>query len=240
MDAKVAERRTSTWDQRAPAALPGLILLVAFGVFAVTKSHAIGSALGSGRAILLVVGFAAFWVLMSRLVLPRLVRSAWLRSAMLSAAALAVVVLVVLPYYRGKEVVETFPRASRPTATAAMPGDPAPATLAELVRITTGDLRGIDHSATGVASVYRQPDGSLVVELKDIDVESGPDYFVHVVPGVDREDPDGGANLGKLRGNRGTQYYEIPAGTEIEGDWTVLIWCRAFAVPVANATQSAV
>lgn len=56
---------------------------------------------------------------------------------------------------------------------------------------------------------------------------------MHVVPGAGRQDPDGGANLGALRGNQGTQFYAVPAGVDPTG-WTVLVWCRAFAVPVAT------
>jgi hypothetical protein len=42
---------------------------------------------------------------------------------------------------------------------------------------------------------------------------------------------------GDLRGNRGTQFYEVPDGADIgRGEWTVLIWCQTFGVPVANAT----
>jgi hypothetical protein len=78
------------------------------------------------------------------------------------------------------------------------------------------------------------------VELRDIDVESGPDYHVHLVPGSDRQDPDGSIYLDALRGTRGTQYYPVPPGTDPAGPWTVLIWCRAFAVPIAAATQMAV
>ena len=42
-----------------------------------------------------------------------------------------------------------------------------------------------------------------------------------------------------LRGNRGTQFYDVPAGINVDHDsWTVLVWCQTFGVPVANATPS--
>ena len=76
-------------------------------------------------------------------------------------------------------------------------------------------IHGIDHRASGTAVIYRQPDGSLVVGLEDIDIQPGPDYDVYVVPGADREDTDGGIRLDDLRGNKGTQYYPVPTGTDV-------------------------
>ena len=42
-------------------------------------------------------------------------------------------------------------------------------------------------------------------------------------------------DLGALKGNRGDQQYRIPAGTELRGPWTVVVWCRAFSVLFARA-----
>ena len=85
------------------------------------------------------------------------------------------------------------------------------------------------------------PNGPFVVALEDIDIEPGPDYRVYLVRGTDRESPGDGIELAGLRGNQGTQYYEVPSDVTDAGDgWTVLVWCRAFGVPVANATQHAV
>lgn len=105
------------------------------------------------------------------------------------------------------------------------------------MRTRVAPLRGIDHRADGTVAVYRQPDGRRVVGLEDVDIQPGPDYHVFVVPGADREDPDGGTRLDHLRGNRGTQFYDVPNGIDLDdGAWTVLVWCRIFAVPVAAAT----
>lgn len=135
----------------------------------------------------------------------------------------------------------------RPTTTTAGPGTvaapPAPAepavTASGPERLRSGPIRGIDHRASGTAAIYRQPDGRYVVGLEDIDIQPGPDYDLYVVPGEEREDTRGGIRLGDLRGNKGTQFYEVPEGVDLEnGPWTVLVWCQTFAVPVAGATPS--
>jgi hypothetical protein len=153
-----------------------------------------------------------------------------------------------VPTLRDTKVVEAFPMPESairpaPAATGDSGSDaPAPTTApARPVQVSTGELRGIDHDASGRGSVYRLGDGSFVVALEDIDIEPGPDYQVYVVRGDDRETPDGATHLDGLRGNQGTQYYEVPRDAgELGAGWTILVWCRAFGVPVANATQSAV
>lgn len=123
---------------------------------------------------------------------------------------------------------------------AAKPAEPAPAPAASgPQRLRSGSFRGIDHRAEGTVVIYGQPDGRYVVGLEDIDIQPGPDYDLYLVPGDDREDTKGGIRLGDLRGNRGTQFYEVAAGVDLEnGPWTVLVWCQTFAVPVANSTPS--
>jgi hypothetical protein len=76
-----------------------------------------------------------------------------------------------------------------------------------------------------------------VVGLEDFDVQPGPDYDVYLVPGSDRRDRAGGTRLDDLRGNRGTQFYDVPEELALgDGPWTVLIWCQTFGVPVAHGT----
>jgi hypothetical protein len=76
------------------------------------------------------------------------------------------------------------------------------------------------------------------VRFSNFDIEGAPDPVVYVLDGENQESP-GGIDLGGLRGNVGTTSdYEVPRGMEPGPGWTVLVWCRAFAVPIANATQA--
>jgi hypothetical protein len=107
------------------------------------------------------------------------------------------------------------------------------------VQIRVGTFEGIDHRATGTVAFYRQPDGRYLVGLEEFDIQPGPDYDVYVVPGAGRDDIGDGIRLDDLRGNRGTQYYDVPEGVAVEqGEWTVLVWCETFDVPVAGATPA--
>jgi hypothetical protein len=124
-----------------------------------------------------------------------------------------------------------------PSAPTASP-EPAAGTAGP-ERLRSGPIKGIDHRASGTAAIYRAPDGRYVVGLEDIDIQPGPDYDLYLVPGEGREDTKGGVRLGDLRGNRGTQFYEVPDGVDLgNGPWTVLVWCQTFAVPVAGATPT--
>jgi len=150
-------------------------------------------------------------------------------------AAPATATVPVPPSTAASSLAEPAGTALAPTATAT----PAPPVSPEPVALRSSAIHGIDHRATGTAVIYRLPDGSHVVGLEDINIQPGPDYDVYLVPGTDREDTDVGIRLDDLRGNKGTQFYPVPAGAEAgSGDWTVLVWCQTFDVPVAGATLS--
>ena len=231
--------------------LPEAAVALGLGVFLATETDAATSAFESRRAIGLMVGGALGWLAL-RFVLVRFGRWPVARLVVFAAAAIGVLAVVVLPAYDDETVIEALPvdtvmpstSSPSPPSSAASASEstvPRPTTTAapapQPVLLASAELHGIDHRATGRAAIYRQPSGRLVVGLEEIDIQPGPDYDVYVVPGSDREDVDGGIRLDDLRGNQGTQYYEVPEGTDITGgDWTVLVWCQTFDVPVAGAT----
>lgn len=152
-------------------------------------------------------------------------------------------------------VPSTPPSIASPSTDAETPVDPVPATAgptteapttvapttaaAGPVRLSTGALRGIDHDATGRASLIRTADGALVVRFEQFDIEGTPDPFVYLVDRGDARDL-GGVALGRLEGNQGDVLdYAVPDGVPAGPGWTILVWCRSFAVPIANATQAA-
>lgn len=91
------------------------------------------------------------------------------------------------------------------------------------------------HSGEGQAMLYALPDGSHVIRFEDFRVTNGPDLYVylakHPSPASADDVSDGGyVNLGKLKGNVGNQNYTIPAGTDVSGFGSVVIWCQLFGV----------
>lgn len=243
------------WGLRWWELLPEAVLGVGLGLFLITETSAATSAFKSGKAIVLMLVVGAVWLAV-RFVLVRYTRWPAVRLAVFAVAALGVLNVVVFPAYDDTTVVEMLPAAAAaapdagptttassvtPTTGAPVPTAPVPTSSVppEPATLRAAAIHGIDHRATGTAVIYRQPDGSLVVGLERIDIQPGPDYDVYVVPGVDREDPSGGTRLDDLRGNKGTQYYPVPSGTDVAtGEWTVLVWCQTFDVPVAGATPA--
>jgi hypothetical protein len=99
--------------------------------------------------------------------------------------------------------------------------------------LASGEFAADAHPTAGTASIVR--DGErLVVTLTDFETDPGPDLRVYLVPG-DGTDVNGSVDLGALKGNKGNQQYEVPAGTDVEQFGSVVIWCRAFTVAFGTA-----
>ena len=188
------------------------------------------------RIAAIVVGL----VLLSWL-LRRFVANEWLRRGLVAVPACALLWLAILPYFYGDktanrtlaDAIAEHTITSPPSTTGAVPVQ-----AVQPVLLRTGDFEGVGHRASGRVSLYRLPDETVVLQLDGIDIQSGPDYDLYVVPGADREDRDGGVRIGDLRANKGSDYYVVPDGVAVDRELTVLVWCEAFSVPVAKAIWS--
>lgn len=134
------------------------------------------------------------------------------------------------------------PFAATPTVTT-RPTGPGPTTAAPTrpagpALLGRGTFRSGEHETTGTAELLRRPDRTAVVTLTALDTSPGPDLRVYLVPGSG-DTVRGALDLGALRGNRGTQQYDVPAGTNLARYGSVVIWCRAFSVAFGTATLSA-
>ena len=138
------------------------------------------------------------------------------------------------------------PTATAPTSTAGLTAAPTPTpepAQAELVNLKAGNFRDQDsfHKGSGRATIYRNPDGSHLLRLEDLDVTNGPDLHViltpHENPGSREEVKTSGyVDLGKLKGNRGNQNYTISNNVDVAAQGSVVIYCKPFHVIFSVAT----
>ena len=75
------------------------------------------------------------------------------------------------------------------------------------------------------------------MRFEEVDIGSGPDLNVWLVPGDDQRGTGGGTFVAPLTAEQGNQNYTVPDGVDpTDGTWTVLVWCTTFSLEVANAT----
>lgn len=249
------ESRRRSFAGAVLLALPSLAFLATFGVFFVDKNREARTVLSSGRGLVVLAAIVGGYLGTSLLV-RRLARRTWVAPLVLFLAVLGLAGWIVRPYYVDEtanrrliagpvEVAPTttpvvLPSATETPVAATKPAPPPPTTSAPVAtRVSTGEFAGLGHDARGRASIIRGADSSLIVRFENFDIEGVPDPRVYLVPAEDARRP-GGVSLGRLPGNRGDLLdFTVPAGTAAGPGWTVLVWCGAFSVPVANATQSA-
>ena len=129
-----------------------------------------------------------------------------------------------------------------------MPAMPsASGQAAEPTVYLTGQFRDADsfHRGSGTATVYDLGDGSeSILRLEEFRVTNGPDLRVllaYVPDPADRDELAAGGyvELEKLKGNVGSQNYEIPESIELSAVQSVVIYCRPFHVVFSVATLGA-
>ncbi len=88
------------------------------------------------------------------------------------------------------------------------------------------------HKGAGVVRLISVEGKNFIRFEDDFKVTNGPDLFVYL-------GKDGAyaseAKIAALKGNIGSQNYEVPEGIRVDEYNEVWIWCRAFSVPFAHA-----
>ncbi|MFI5831400.1 DM13 domain-containing protein [Streptomyces sp. NPDC051578] len=126
------------------------------------------------------------------------------------------------------------------TATPSAPGGPQ--VLAQ------GLLISHEHATTGTVKLIRLPDGSRTLRLEHLETSNGPDLRVWLTDAPVKQGTAGWGvfddgkyvSLGKLKGNKGDQNYEIPAEVNLADYTSVTIWCDRFNVSFGAAALQAV
>ncbi len=142
--------------------------------------------------------------------------------------------------------VATAPASVTPTDEPGAPSQPAapsPTAVAGPVEIARGMFVTHEHETTGSVRLLTLADGTRVLRIEDLDTSNGPDLRVWLSdqPVLDGRDgwfvfDDGDyLELGRLKGNRGSQNYVVPPGTDLESLSSVSIWCARFSVSFGAA-----
>lgn len=181
----------------------------------------------------------------------------WIIAASMTALVLAVGLALFKPWllFVDVRVEEQLPTAAAPMESSQPAGSKVPApSLAPTrsaptqvpagpVQLAHGTLISHEHATTGTVRIIRQPDGSRLLTLENLDTSNGPDVHVwlsaaDVVEGTAGWFTAGSADhydLGLIKGNQGNQVYAIPAEVDLSKYRSVDLWCVQFSVSFGAA-----
>jgi hypothetical protein len=143
-------------------------------------------------------------------------------------------------------VAATPPATSGPSASSTANPPATATTAATATLIADGEFITHEHATSGTAQLVRRADGSHQLVLRDLSTSDGPDLRVWLTDqavvagqkGWHVFDDGEYVELGRLKGNRGTQVYDVPAGTDVSDFRSVSVWCKRFSVSFGAAELS--
>ena len=111
--------------------------------------------------------------------------------------------------------------------------------------LAKGEFHNADKTGSGTVTLYQLADGKRVLRLTDFSVDNGPDLHVRLIAADDAKNTASVAKtdhveLGKLKGNKGNQNYDLPENVDLSKYKVVSIWCNRFSVNFAAAPLKAV
>lgn len=154
--------------------------------------------------------------------------------------ALAFAYWTISPFFINKVVQEDLPASSvgynsdLAPATQNIGPDNADQAALPPKKVASGSFEGFDkiHDGEGEVVIY-EIDGKRILRFEEgFRVSNGPDLYVGF--GSNGKYVKG-SEIARLKGNVGSQNYEIPADVPLEQYDSVYVWCRAFSVPFVKA-----
>lgn len=157
-------------------------------------------------------------------------RSGTKRVLLAMAAVVAVVVIFGLAWF------EPWKLWTNTTVNEADPG-------AGAVLIAQGSFISHEHQTSGEVRVLRLADGTRILRMDRLDTSDGPVLKVWLSDAAVRDGKAGWQvfddgkhiDLGRLKGNKGSQNYVIPQDLDIAAYGSVTIWCDRFHVSFGAA-----
>jgi len=162
----------------------------------------------------------------------------------LVAAIVVGVIVFVLAYFQPQKLfIDDHVDEPFPVAGARPAPEPSAGTVAAIPDLSStapaapvAERRGTfisrEHSTSGTAGLYRLSDGRRVLRLEGLHTSNGPALFVYLsanpANGPEGAFDDSYHDLGELKGNIGSQNYEIPADVDPGQYQSVVIWCDRF------------
>ena len=116
-------------------------------------------------------------------------------------------------------------------------------TQPQIIVEASGSFIDRSHPTEGSAVVLGDGSGQRFLRFEDFRTDNGPDLNVYL-SAAPTDAPAGQfdddfVDLGDLKGNVGSQNYEIPAGLDLDHYSTVAIWCVRFGVVFGVAELTA-
>jgi hypothetical protein len=110
--------------------------------------------------------------------------------------------------------------------------------------LAKGEFHKVEKAGQGTATVYMMADGKRILRLSNFQTDNGPDLHVRLIAADDATDTASAAKakfveLGKLKGNKGNQNYDLPESVDLGKHRVVSIWCNRFSVNFAAAPLKA-
>ena len=140
-----------------------------------------------------------------------------------------------LPTPTGAPTPTVAPTSTKPAA--------APTTAPVARVLARGTFIAHEHGTTGTVQVLALPGGRRLLRIDDLDTSNGPDLRVWITDAPVLTGRDGWrvfddgehVELGRLKGNRGSQNYVLPESVDLRRLASVTIWCNRFTVSFGAA-----